>query len=67
MKTLNNTSLILGHYIDQRTLMKELHIRFDTLKKLQLNVLEPVIIGRQHLYDLEDLKIILNKLKNSSF
>ncbi|WP_413516054.1 hypothetical protein [Carnobacterium maltaromaticum] len=67
MKTLNNTSLILGHYIDQRTLMKELHIGFDTLKKLQLNGLEPVIIGRQHLYDLEDLKIILNKLKNSSF
>ncbi|EAC4461040.1 hypothetical protein EX147_10970 [Listeria monocytogenes] len=65
MDSSNKTSLILGRYINQQTLMKELHIGFDTLRKLHLNGLEVIIIGRQHLYDLEDLKNILNQLKNN--
>ncbi|WP_279619901.1 hypothetical protein [Listeria monocytogenes] len=65
MNTPNKTPLILGRYVNQQTLMKELHIGFNTLKKLHLNGLEAIIIGRQHLYDLEDLKNILNQLKNT--
>lgn len=65
MNSPNKTPLILGRYVNQQNLMKELHIGFDTLKKLHLNGLEVIIIGRQHLYDLEDLKNILNQLKNN--
>lgn len=64
MNTPNNPSLILGRYVNQQTLMKELHIGYDTLKTLRLNGLEVIIIGRQHLYDLEDVKDIFNQLKN---
>ncbi|MGS6421014.1 hypothetical protein [Enterococcus lactis] len=46
--------------------MKELHIGYDTLKTLHLNGLEVIMIGRQHLYDLEDVKNIFNQLKNDS-
>ncbi|MGX7109098.1 hypothetical protein [Facklamia miroungae] len=46
--------------------MKELHIGYDTLKILRLNGLEVIMIGRQHLYDLEDVKNIFNQLKNDS-
>lgn len=67
MEKVRNNSLILGKYINQQTLMKELHIGFDTLKKLQLNGLKVIIIGRQHLYDLNDLNNILSELKSSSF
>lgn len=66
MNTPNKTSLILGRYINQQTLMKELHIGYDTLKTLRLNGLEVIMIGRQHLYDLEDVKNIFNQLKNDS-
>lgn len=62
----NKTPLILGRYINQQTLMKELHIGYDTLKTLRLNGLEVIMIGRQHLYDLEDVKNIFNQLKNDS-
>lgn len=62
----DKTPLILGRYINQQTLMKELHIGYDTLKKLRLNGLEVIIIDRQHLYDLEDVKNIFNQLKNDS-
>lgn len=58
--------LILGRYVNQRTLMKELRIGYDTLKRLRLNGLEVIIIGRQHLYDIEDVKDIFNKLKEDS-
>ena len=66
MTKLDRTSLILGRYINQQTLMKELHIGYDTLKILRLNGLEVIMIGRQHLYDLEDVKNIFNQLKNDS-
>lgn len=65
MNTPDKVPLILGRYVNQQTLMKELHIGFDTLKMLHLNGLEAVIIGRQHLYDLEDLKNVLNQLKSA--
>lgn len=64
MDTPNKTSLILGRYVNQQTLMQELHIGYDTLRTLRLNGLEVIIIGRQHLYDLEDVKDIFNQLKN---
>ncbi|EKG8790351.1 hypothetical protein O5F81_002666 [Enterococcus faecalis] len=60
----NKTSLILGRYVNQQTLMQELHIGYDTLRTLRLNGLEVIIIGRQHLYDIEDVKDIFNQLKN---
>ncbi|HBI1783446.1 TPA: hypothetical protein I0H06_RS09575 [Enterococcus faecalis] len=63
MNTPNNPSLILGRYVNQQTLMKELHIGYDTLRTLRLNGLEVIIIGRQHLYDIEDVKDIFNQLK----
>ncbi|OJG91702.1 hypothetical protein RV15_GL000369 [Enterococcus silesiacus] len=44
--------------------MQELHIGYDTLRTLRLNGLEVIIIGRQHLYDIEDVKDIFNQLKN---
>ncbi len=62
----DKTSLILGRYVNQQTLMRELHIGYDTLKTLRLNGLEVIIISRQHLYDLEDIKNIFNQLKNDS-
>lgn len=65
MNTPNISSLILGKYVNQTTLMRELHIGFDTLKTLQLNGLEVIIIGRQHLYNLENLDIVLNQLKQT--
>ncbi|EHZ7795119.1 hypothetical protein ABZ134_002877 [Listeria monocytogenes] len=64
MHTPNKTSLILGRYVNQQTLMQELHIGYDTLRTLRLNGLEVIIIGRQHLYDIEDVKDIFNQLKN---
>lgn len=64
MDTPNKKSLILGRYVNQQTLMQELHIGYDTLRTLRLNGLEVIIIGRQHLYDLEDVKDIFNQLKN---
>ncbi|HAP3813821.1 TPA: hypothetical protein IUT93_001124 [Enterococcus faecalis] len=64
MDTPIKTSLILGRYVNQQTLMQELHIGYDTLRTLRLNGLEVIIIGRQHLYDLEDVKDIFNQLKN---
>lgn len=60
----NKTPLILGRYINQQTLMRELHIGYDTLKTLRLNGLEVIMIGRQNLYDIEDVKDIFNQLKN---
>ncbi|HBI7177929.1 TPA: hypothetical protein K8F70_002650 [Listeria monocytogenes] len=62
----DKASLILGRYVNQQTLMRELHIGYDTLETLRLNGLEVIIIGRQHLYDLEDVKNIFNQLKNDS-
>ncbi|EDP7576277.1 hypothetical protein G0Q51_000863 [Listeria monocytogenes] len=56
--------MILGKYVNQKALMKELHIGYNTLKTLRLNGLEVIIIGRQHLYDIEDVKDIFNQLKN---
>lgn len=50
--------------MNQKALMKELHIGYNTLKTLRLNGLEVIIIGRQHLYDIEDVKDIFNQLKN---
>ncbi|ENI8458097.1 hypothetical protein ABZY96_000835 [Listeria monocytogenes] len=64
MNTPNETPLILGRYVNQQTLMQELHIGYDTLRTLRLNGLEVIIIGRQHLYDIEDVKDIFNQLKN---
>jgi hypothetical protein len=61
-----NSKLILGRYVNQKTLMKELHIGFDTLKKLHLNGLETIVIGRQHLYDLDELTTVLNKIKDDT-
>ncbi|MFI3805659.1 hypothetical protein [Vagococcus fluvialis] len=66
MKVPDKEPLILGRYVNQRTLMRELRIGYDTLKKLRLKGLEVIIIGRQHLYDIEDVKDIFNKLKEDS-
>jgi len=66
MEIPENLPLIVGKYVNQQTLMRELHIGFDTLKKLHLKGLKVIIIGRQHLYDLDDLTVILNQLKNYS-
>ena len=66
MDTVNKKLVILGKYVNQQTLLKELHIGYDTLKTLRHNGLEVIIIGRQHLYDLEDLAHILNKLRSQS-
>ncbi|OTN90749.1 hypothetical protein A5809_000109 [Enterococcus faecium] len=49
--------------MNQKTLMKELHIGFDTLKDLHDQGLQPIIIGRQRLYDVEELKQVLTTLK----
>lgn len=65
MNTPDKTFPILGRYVNQKTLMKELHIGYDTLRTLHLRGLEVIIIGRQHLYDIEDLKTILSQLKDS--
>lgn len=51
-------------YVNQQTLMRELHIGYHTLRTLRLNGLEVIINGMQHLYDLEDIKNIFNQLKN---
>lgn len=56
--------MILGKYVNQKTLMKELHIGYNTLRTLRLNGLEVTIIGRQHLYDIEDVQDIFNQLKH---
>lgn len=66
MNASNRKQIILNKYVNQQTLMKELHIGYDTLKMLRLNGLEVIIVGRQHLYDLEDVKNIFNQLKNDS-
>ncbi|EFQ11962.1 hypothetical protein HMPREF9504_02569 [Enterococcus faecalis TX0102] len=50
--------------MNQKTLMKELHIGYNTLRTLRLNGLEVTIIGRQHLYDIEDVQNIFNQLKH---
>ncbi|MFW8617726.1 hypothetical protein ACOJB1_07590 [Enterococcus innesii] len=63
MNNLKNESLILGQYLNQKTLMKELHIGFNTLKDLHDQGLQPIIIGRQRLYDVEELKQVLTTLK----
>ncbi|EEU79914.1 TPA: hypothetical protein I0F96_RS00535 [Enterococcus faecalis] len=65
MQTSKNTSLIFGKYMNQQTLMKELHIGFDTLRILRLNGLEVITIGRQNLYDLENLEVVLSQLKQT--
>lgn len=64
MNMLDKTPLIFERYVNQQTLMQELHIGYDTLRTLRLNGLEVIIIGRQHLYDIEDVKDIFNQLKN---
>lgn len=51
--------------MNQQTLMKELHIGFDTLRILRLNGLEVITIGRQNLYDLEKLEVVLSQLKQT--
>ncbi|EMF0565445.1 MULTISPECIES: hypothetical protein [Enterococcus] len=66
MKIPEKTPPILGRYVNQQTLMQELHISFSTLKILRLHGLKVIVIGRQHLYDLEDLKQILNQLKDNT-
>uniref|UniRef100_UPI003984F753 hypothetical protein n=1 Tax=Enterococcus faecalis TaxID=1351 RepID=UPI003984F753 len=65
MQTSKNTSLIFGKYMNQQTLMKELHIGFDTLRILRLNGLEVITIGRQNLYDLGNLEVVLSQLKQT--
>lgn len=67
MDTPDKIPLIFGKYVNQQTLMKELHIGFDTLKTLRLNGLEVIVIGRQHLYDLENLEHVLTQLKKTEF
>lgn len=57
------SSLILGKYINQKNLMRELHIGFDTLRTLHLNGLKTITIGRQHLYSIENLDAVLNQLE----
>lgn len=66
MKLVDKAPPILGRYINQQTLMKELHIGFDTLKWLRLNGLKTITIGRQHLYDLEELNKVFNQLKHDA-
>lgn len=56
-------SLILGKYINQKNLMRELHIGFDTLRTLHLNGLKTITIGRQRLYSIENLDTVLNQLQ----
>ena len=52
-----------GTIFESKTLMKELHIGFDTLKDLHDQGLQPITIGRQRLYDVEELKQVLTTLK----
>lgn len=49
--------------MNQRELMKQLHIGFGTLQDLRLNGLEAIQIGRQKYYDIEDVQKIFHKLK----
>ena len=63
MQKSENKSAVLGQYINQKELLKELHIGFATLQKLRLLGLEAVQIGRQKYYDVEDVKAVFNQLK----
>lgn len=55
--------LILGRYINQTILMDELHIGTTSLKELRRHGLEVIVIGRQLLYDVDDVYRIFDQLK----
>ncbi|MFI3685617.1 hypothetical protein [Vagococcus fluvialis] len=63
MEEIKPKHLILGRYINQKTLMEELKIGTGTLKELRHRGLEVIVIGRQILYDSEDIKRIFEQLK----
>lgn len=63
MQKSENKSAVLGQYINQKELLKELHIGFATLQELRLFGLEAVQVGRQKYYDVEDVKAVFNQLK----
>ncbi len=64
MQTLNKTKLILERYVNQKTLLKELGIGYETLKELHLQGLQVIHLGRQCLYDINDVNQLLSQLKN---
>lgn len=64
MQTLNKTKLILERYVNQKTLLKELGIGYETLKELHLQGLLVIHLGRQRLYDINDVNQLLTQLKN---
>ncbi|EGO9193293.1 TPA: hypothetical protein ACNKKM_001025 [Enterococcus faecalis] len=64
MQTLNKIKLILERYVNQKMLLKELRIGYETLKELHLQVLQVIHLGRQRLYDINDVNELLSQLKN---
>ncbi|EPI27681.1 hypothetical protein FKY93_09050 [Enterococcus faecalis] len=64
MQTLNKTKLILERYVNQKMLLKELGIGYETLKVLHLQGLQIIHLGRQRLYDINDVNELLSQLKN---
>ena len=46
MQTLNKTKLILERYVNQKMLLKELGIGYETLKELHLQGLQVIHLGR---------------------
>lgn len=64
MQILNKIKLILERYVNQKMLLKELRIGYETLKELHLQVLQVIHLGRQRLYDINDVNELLSQLKN---
>jgi hypothetical protein len=50
-------------YINQKQLMETLGIGMDTLKELHRQGLKSIKLGKQRLYDINDVKEIMNLLK----
>lgn len=53
------SKIILNRYMNQKDLMNELHIGFGTLKELHQKGLNYIRLGKQCLYDLDDVDKIL--------
>ncbi|MBC1614061.1 hypothetical protein HB937_12015 [Listeria welshimeri] len=64
MQSFNKEKLILERYVNQKILLKELGIGYETLKEPHLQGLQVIHLGRQCLYDINDIKQLLSQLKN---